>query len=268
MKRILLVPAFMLLLSCRSLVLENRSVCPALIYLDVEDTGGMGKSELLHVELRDDSGRIMASDSVSIHAMDREDYCLSVSKSDEVVASGVFTAPGCRRDGTLCMIPEGSDACPLWRFRANAPGMEEEIHIPVRLTKEHSLFTVRFIAEDDVFPYYVTVTSSTAGLDVDSGHPVKGSFSYTPPERSPGEFIFTVPRQGDNSLCLEIYTRDPADGGHVDDLLLCSLLDMVKGFSWEMENLPDIILDIDYARSKVTVTVSDWESGETYDYII
>ena len=45
-------------------------------------------------------------------------------------------------------------------------------------------------------------------------------------------------------------------------------LQNIDGFSWAMENLPDLTVEIDYVKASVTVLVNDWDLSSTINYII
>ena len=139
------------------------------------------------------------------------------------------------------------------------------------MTKEFSRVLVRFKSEDGVFPYSVIVSGNTCGIDLVTGRPLEGDFRFVPIESTPGVFLFTVPRQADYSLSLELWAgADSKVGkeGHVDDLILWNALQNIDGFSWSMENLPDLTVEIDYVKASVTVLVNDWDLSSTINYVI
>lgn len=265
--------AGLLTVSCRSLVLEDRTPCPSFLFFHVEDTGGLPMDEEVVVEVRETMGmNILASDKVSFEKMDRRSYFMEVLKSREILATGLSGVKNARRDGTRWTVREGMEWDRIYRFSEKAPASGEETHIPEWMKKEHSVVTVRFNSADGGFPYYVVARSGTCGLDMVSGKPVPGEFSFRPDEGTEGEFSFTVPRQADLSLSLELWAKpgNPAllEEGLVDRIVLWDALSKIPGFSWELENLMDISVDIDYVRSQVTVTVNDWMLGATIDYRI
>lgn len=265
--------AGMLPVSCRSLVLEDRTPCPSFLFFHVEDTGGLPMDNEVVVEVRETMGlNVLASDKVSFEKMDSRSYFMEVLKSREILATGLSGVKNARPGGTGWTVKEGQEWDRIYRFWEKAPADGEETHIRERMKKEHSVITVRFNSGEGAFPYYVVVKGGTSGLDMVSGKPVPGAFSYRPPEQESGMFSFSVPRQGDLSLKLELWAKPGFPGlqeeGLVDTIVLWEALGRIPGFSWDLENLMDISVDIDYVRSQVTVTVNDWMLGATIDYRI
>jgi len=258
--------AGMLPVSCKSLVLEDRTPCPSFLFFHVEDTGGQPMDKEVIVEVRETMGmNLLATDKVSFDRMDRRSYFMEILKSREILAAGLSGVVNARRSGTHWTVREGMEWDRIYRFAEKAQADQEETHIAEWMKKEHSIITVRFNSGDGEFPYFVVAKAGTCGMDLVSGKPVSGPFRYRPPKQESGVFSFTVPRQADYSLTLEMW--DP-DEGYVDDIVLWDALNRIPGFSWELENLMDISVYIDYVRSQVTVTVNDWMLGATIDYKI
>lgn len=259
--------------SCRSLVLEDRTPCPSFLFFHVEDTGGLPMDDEVVVEVRETVGmNVLASDKVSFETMDSRSYFMEVVKSREILATGLSGVDKASRNGTQWTVGEGMEWDRIYRFSEKAPAEGEETHISEWMKKEHSVVTVRFNSADGEFPYYVVAKGRTCGLDMVSGKPVPGGFSFTPEEKENGVFSFTVPRQSDRSLALELWAKPGntslLEEGRLDTIVLWDALSKIPGFSWDLENLMDISVDIDYVRSQVTVTVNDWMLGATIDYRI
>ena len=74
--------------------------------------------------------------------------------------------------------------------------------------------------------------------------------------------------KGDNSLTLELWAleADEENEDPQDTILLWNLLKQVEGFSWELKNLPDITVEIDYIRSEVTLSITDWQTETIINY--
>lgn len=261
----------MTLPSCRAWILEDRTVCPSFVFFDVQDANGLARTRDIVVEVKTlPEGAELARDTVALGTLDSRSYHLEVSKSSHVVASGITGVRIAAKEGSQWTVPVGSQWEPVYIFNSEADATGEETHIPVVFTKEHSQVTVRFHSDDGLFPYYVVAKSGTCGMDASTGKPVKGIFRYTPAEGNPGEFSFIVPRQADYGLSLEMWAKSgvSAEEGKVDEILLWSALERVPRFDWSLTNLPDIIVDIDYVRSQLTLTVNDWTEVVTLDYKI
>jgi hypothetical protein len=263
--------------SCSSLIREDRSGCPATLFFEFLDSQGIGPAELMYLEaspVLGGSGRV--TDTTTVGAMADKSYSLQVRRSDAVSIYGMACFGNSRivrESGWVVDLQQDGDK--LYRFSAKASGMDESAVIPVEMTKEHCSIHVTFIDFDRVqnqgrFPFRVVVSANTCGIDLHDGVPVTGPFRYSPPEQLSGEFQFTVPRQADQSLTLELWEpeADESTGKPLDSILLWNLLKQVEGFSWDLKNLPDISVKIDYIRSEVTLSISDWQNETSINYAI
>ena len=258
--------------SCRDLVFEDRTDCPSFVFFDVREKQTLPSDEPVCVRIMDGiSGLLLNTDTVSVSKMDRRSYYLPVKKTPEAHVYGAAGFGKSRADGTVWTVPLGSDADSLYLFRTVVDASGEEVTAPVVMTKEHSKVSVRYIIEPGrEFPYNVVVSGNTSGIDIFTGEPVEGEFRFSPDETEPGLFRFIAPRQADLTLTLEMWAKEgvSAETGHVDDLVLWSMLSEIEGFDWTMENLPDINIELDYVRSFMTITVGDWVVGSVMDFSI
>ena len=213
----------------------------------------------------------LASDRPLVKELDNRDYYLTIRKRPEVVSVGVAGVRMSSLNGTRLELPVGNQGDPIYRFSKREPLNDEIVHVPLKMTKEFSRVLVRFKSEDGEFPYSVVVSGNTGGIDLVTGRPIIGDFRFVPIESTPGVFLFTVPRQADYSLALELWAGPGSKvgkEGHVDDLILWNALQNIQGFSWAMESLPDLTVEIDYVKASVTVLVNDWDLSSTINYVI
>ncbi|MBO4340264.1 MAG: hypothetical protein J5835_02395 [Bacteroidales bacterium] len=260
-------------LSCKSLVLENRTECPAMLFIDLEDETNLEGNAAVRIAVRDvNTSRILAADTPHLEDLDPERYSLEIHKAPLIFVSGVTGVIRSQEDGSpkTLTIPCGMEGDPIYLFTSTVPAMDDQLLVPAKLRKEYSRLTLRFSLEDGVFPYHVTMAGNTSGIDMISGKPVCGPFRCEPEELSPGVFSCIVPRQSDNLLSLEIMLKE----GLTDKedfsgtLFLSNYLSRIPDFSWTMENLPDITLDIDFFHLSITVTVNDWNVAQTVNLTI
>lgn len=263
--------ATLMCLSCRSLVLEDRRECPAFIFFNRPDDCPVGNKETVELMVMDaNTLEELASDKPLLKEIG-DDYFLTIEKRPEIATVGVAGKRMSNMNGTKLELPEGCQGDPIYLFSKKEPLVEESALVTLNMTKEFSRVLVRFKSEDGEFPYQVVVTANTCGIDLLSGRPVEGAFRFVPIESTPGVFLFTVPRQADYSLSLELWSNSESKSGkagHVDDLLLWTALQNIDGFSWAMESLPDLTVEIDYVNASVTVLVNDWDISSTFNYII
>jgi len=260
--------------ACQSLIREDRSDCPATLLFEFTDDQGLGDAELMYLEAFPVLGpETKVTDTTTVGAMAGKSYTLQVRRSDAVSIYGLacFGRSHIVREGRWVVDP-GQDGDRLYRFGAQVSGMEESAIVPVELTKEHSYIRVKFKQydmqkEQGRFPFTVVVAANTCGIDLYSGAPVPGTFQFFPEEKLAGEFEFTVPRQADQSLTLELWDKSGGEAP-LDSIVLWTLLKQVEGFSWDMKNLPDLYVEIDYVRSEVTLSISDWQTVTSIHYAI
>lgn len=264
--------ASLIAVSCRSLVLEDRSICPAFIFFQIPEDCPVGRKEIVNLMVLD--ARTLdelASDKPLLHEIKDKDYYLSIDKRPEIVSIGVAGIRISTLRGTKLELPAGNQGDPIYRFSKKEELVEDTALVPLNMSKDFSRVLVRFKSEDGVFPYNVVVSANTCGIDLLTGRPVEGPFRFVPIESTPGVFLFTVPRQADYSLSLELWSAPGAKSGkegHVDDVILWNALQNINGFSWAMENLPDLTVEIDYVKASVTVLVNDWDISSTINYVI
>lgn len=271
-RKLIVLLAVPVLVSCRQLVLENRNDCPAFVFFERPGDCPLGSKEQVSLMVLDAKTlEELASDKPLIKEIDADDYYLTISKRPEIVSIGVAGVRMSSLKGTRLELPEGNQGDPIYRFSKREPLIDETAHVPLIMTKEFSRVLVRFKSEDGVFPYDVVVSGNTCGIDLVTGRPIEGTFRFVPIESTPGVFLFTVPRQADYSLSLELWAGPGSKvgkEGHVDDLILWNALQNIEGFSWAMENLPDLTVEIDYVKASVTVLVNDWDLSSTINYVI
>lgn len=255
-------------LSCKSMVLENRKECPAQLFIDLEDNENLEGKASVRIAVRDSrTSQVMAADTPHLEDLDPDKYSLIIHKTENIVVSGVTGVLRSKEEGSsrTLTIPSGQEGDPLYLFTSEIPAMDDELIVPAKLRKEYSKITFRFALEDGVFPYHVSVIGNTSGTDLISGMPVEGPFRHEMEELSAGVFSCIVPRQADLLLALELSPREGlnADEGFSGILLLWDYLQRLEGFSWNLENLPDINLDIDFFHLSITIGINDWNIAQT-----
>ncbi|MBP5332761.1 MAG: hypothetical protein J6Y66_01145 [Bacteroidales bacterium] len=273
MKRIPLIAVLLAAATSCSLVLEDRRDCPAFVFFSREDGEEPGDRDRVLVKVMDgDTMEELSADDPLLEKLCSDSYSIAIPKREEILSCGVTGMRVGTLEGNILDIPAGNQGDPIYRFCKSGPLEGEEFRVPVRFTKEFSRIEVQFRSDDGQFPYNVVVTGNTRGIDITSGMPVQGPFRYTPPQAEKGVFRFRVPRQGDYTLSLELWSAPDAKSGReeekVDDLILWNALQNIRGFSWAMESLPDLTVVIDYVKSSVSVLVNDWDVSYSLSYTL
>lgn len=273
-KMLLILGAALGLLSCRSLVMENRAGCPSYLYFDVNEENEPNTATQVHVTaFRQEDNSFMAQDTTTLLAMKDRTFYLPVHKTKGVEGYGVLGFNDLHQSGPMqWTVQEGQNGVPLYRFHYNASALEEEVLIPVTLEKDHSKVEIHFLHFEgfadsgDAFPFRICIRGNTCGIDALSGVPVLGAFRYTPSEEQAGVFRFVAPRQGDHSLTMEVYREK--DGELLDEFRLWDFFREDVKFSWEQPILPDFKLYINYSESVFHISVQEWEPENTLKFEI
>ena len=274
MKRLItLLGTGWLLLSCHNLVLENRETCPSLLLFDIENAEAFDGVNHVHIAAYSEPDVLfLEADTTMVTDIQDQSFYMKVKKSDSVMGYGVMGYEGARQEGDFCwVVDRGEDFVPLFRFAyEKVPAREESVLIPVEFVKDFTRVTLRFV-NFDVFenaygrlPFHLCVSGNTVGIDASTGIPVQGDFRYELQEEAQGVFHFTVPRQADRTLTLELYGIPELgqEEGLVESFNLWTLFRQQEDFSWEAKNLPDVYLEFDYTQVQFHITVAAWEKGD------
>lgn len=251
---IILVVLLPLLASCS--VKEDRDECPCWLQIDLSTCshyadrvslkGWTSSSPVFGVQ-------VLSEDFSSSHEEEvprtMVSYCATSGLDDS------------RSSGMLVIVPEGMQSDRLYAYRADVQAFGETAYDKVSLHKQYAAVAVKIDDSDN--DYSVTVKSRWNGLDLVSLKPVAGSFRFAPERNEEKVWYFRLPRQGDDSLIMEItgangYTY-PYDLGR---------LIRESGYDWAAEDLDDIMIGVDYHSGQTTIKVIPWEEGLIYDEII
>ena len=276
MKRLLvLTAACVCILSCRGLVLEDRTECPSYVFFDVTNAKAFTPYSRVYTTIyRHPAGDLMESATPSLSEIQDQVFVFEVRKTEAVKGYGVLGMDKCfMQKGTEWVVPIGNQFDSLFRFSYIAAVEPESFTVPVEMVKEYAKVTVQFVGVDTFsgaggrFPFDVTVIGGTCGVDAMTGVPVRGPFEYRPRETSIGRFEFLLPRQADHDLSLELYGREGLyeRTGHVGTFDLYYLLEDIGKMNWQDRNLPDVYIEIDYQETVVNVVISPWVT-EDLDY--
>ena len=86
----------------------------------------------------------------------------------------------------------------------------------------------------------------------------------SPQETGLGHFEFTLPRQADHDLVLEMYVKEGLYE-YADFQTSYNLYEILRdkgGITWTEKNLPDVSIEIDFQETRVNVGVFPWGEQE------
>ena len=265
--------------SCRSLILEDRTECPAFLFFEITNPEQFDISDRVHVAaFVYPEGTLLNKDTTTVRDIQNKDFYLEVKRSHSLYGYGVTGFEKCHlSEETNWIVDEGVDYDRLWRFDFKSDAFGERFYIPVEMVKDHSNIEIFFENYDMIpgmegnFPYDVIVKSNTCGIDAQTGDPVKGPFLYEPKENPGGTFKFTVPRQYDRSLIIQIYNKEEYFGNKdfVAEFNVWNWANNMDDFSWRDKNLSDIKITVELATGNYVVTVVPWwgnDGGYIFDF--
>lgn len=168
------------------------------------------------------------------------------------------------KDWTLS-IPEGEDADRIYAYGSSVNTDVEEAYDMVRLHKEYCRLSLKVGEYNPENPHQpdVCVRGIWNGLLLDSMEPQQGSFRHVPERREDGLWELILPRQGDDSLILEISLH-----GEVLELYELGRKIESSGYDWRAEDLDDLFVEVELGVSNLTVEIIPWKSGSDYEEII
>ena len=274
-KYLFILAAAAALASCRELVLEDRTQCPSFLFLEITNAGRFLDLDDIHATVysHPKSSLIDERETTVKSIQDKETYFV-VRGTGAVRGYGLLGYDRLIPQGSEWTVPVGQDYPPLFRFHYLEPVRDESFIVPVEFVKDHCRVSLQFVgtetfpSSDGRFPFDIVVRGNTAGMNALTGVPVRGPFEYRPPEQTIGRFEFTLPRQADHKLLLELYGREGLHDrpGFADAFDLYDILRREGGITWTEKNIPDVDLLIDYQQMSVSVSITPWESS-SLEYI-
>ena len=177
-----------------------------------------------------------------------------------VELAGVIDWPAEYVDGDVLQIPYGKDCPEAWGF-SDRLFLEEEEHVFYEHLK--ALFAnvyVEIVGAPEDYPFTPVLEGTVDGYSLASLEPHRGDFLAVPRTVHYDLRFCRVPRQVDASLMfflVEGFLMPTKVAGSVYDLPIGEVLEQ-EGYDWDADYLEDIHIYIDYARTKVTISVADW----------
>ena len=246
------------LLSCLSCsVKEDREACPCWLMLDFRenDTVSVRSAELL---LSASEGFYL-SDTLSCRDFD-EEYRVPVP-CGELNVQAWCGGEGCVRPAEGLKIPYGCDCPEVYMSFFNMVVKGEEMRRNVSLKKNHCTATL-YIKSDDSFPYRLIIKGDVDGYGAD-GTPSHGDFMYELELHDGMVGYVVLPRQFDDSLCLQVWEEDTL----LKSFTLGRYISMV-GYDWTAEHLEDLTLSLDYTHNIIGISIGEWDREHHFNISI
>lgn len=245
----------MLVIACS--VKEDRDVCPCRLVIDMGevDTAVVRYAELV----------VTTSDGFclrdTLEAKEFGDGCVVEVPRGYVGVGVYFGAAGSVRDDGRLGIDYGNECPHVYMHSALVKADGEVVEEDILMRKNHCIMTIQVQSEKD-FPFRLEAKGHIDGYE-SGGKPSVGKFMYAMHADEEGVCRMALPRQTDDSLVLEVHD----DSGVLRTFALGEYV-AASGYDWGEEDLKDITVSLDYALTRVVISVGDWRDEYYFEVII
>lgn len=253
-----LLLAFLLFLPTSCTVKEDRSLCPCWMQIDLSQC----PYSLSSVTLLGWTQRGGSLFNCDVNNSLFTAPCQQTVPRGEIVSYCALAGLESEQISDLSLgIPVGEQCGQVYAYRADVLADGESIQDCVRLHKQFAAVAVKI--SDVKGPFSLLVRSRWCGWSLVDLSPLRGEFTYCPSSSEDDVWLFRIPRQGDDSIVLELTLQSGLT-------YTFPLGDEIRrsGYDWGAEDLDDISIGLDYVSSGITIEVVGWQQGVVYDEII
>ncbi|MCD8313102.1 MAG: hypothetical protein LUC24_02985 [Bacteroidales bacterium] len=245
---------------------EDRSACPCALILDFSAVD-RDRADSLSLGVMS-AGGFLYQDIVRSISYGRP-YRVNVPKGGEIWIDA-YSFDSDREalfdelsaDGSSLAIPYGNECPEVNAFSLHTVLMDETVTVPVTLHKNYCRLAITLASSSGKkVPLQISILGGICGYDRD-GLPAEGDFLYEP-ESDEGIFYAKIPRQTDGSLRLDL-----ADDEEVLREFAIGEYIIESGYDWEAEDLNDVEILIDFAKTHITVNVNGWTNVIEQEVVI
>ena len=244
--------AALLVMSCS--VKEDRDTCPCRLVLDMEgvDTSVVKQAELVVTT----SDGFLYRDTLDVREL-VEEYVVEIPRGN--VSVGVYSGADGSVDDNGWLGIEYGDECPHVHMHSSIIMADAEVVVEeVMMRKNHCIMTIHVQTEKD-FPFRLEAKGCVDGYKP-GGKPSEGEFMYAMTVDANGVCQLALPRQLDDSLLLEVHD----DTGVRRSFALGEYV-AASGYDWKADDLEDLTISLDYALTRIIITVADWREEFVFD---
>ena len=261
MRKILLVLSLCVpvLQSCS--IKEDRHACPCLLRLDFSSAPESARAGRMLLSVASDDG-FSLTDTLDMTEVG-DIHEVRVPRTGVRVNLWSDDAAGFIGEDGL-VIPLGDDCPPVRMFSSFVATDCETCTEAVSLHKNYCILTV--ITDDDVagdYPFDLGVYGNIDGYDA-GGSPRNGEFCHYLVGRPDGSGgvsrVISLPRQTDSSLQLDV----SENAGVLKTFALGNYIRQ-SGYDWTEPDLKDMVVRIDYASTRIVISVGAWEYSYDVD---
>lgn len=236
-------------------VKENRDLCPCRLVLDFSevDTAVIWSADL---DVNASDGFVFND---HIDGPLRNEYMFDVPR--ELLRINVWYGRDGYETETGLRIPYGRQAPEVYFHSSEVDARCELQKELIRMRKNHCKVTIRMTG-NNTDPIKIALLGNVDGY-MNDGRPSQGPFRAE--ERMNGDGICSIvlPRQLDDSLVMELDN----DTGILTRFALGEYI-AESGYDWNAPDLEDIVIDLDFAVTHLTLVIQGWEKEYKYDVVI
>lgn len=258
------------LLPCSCSIKEDRSDCPCLLHMD-------------YAQVRSDERRASALNPDSLLVIVRGLHNSIVKMSDYPDGQSLYVKRtpsllscylgmsqerlSSGRSRLLIPLGEESDALFSYHRYLKLDSNTEEEFITPNLCYDYTKVILSFMKEDGgpVDDQTLRVTSSSCGLDLNTGEVIEGEFTFVMKRYDDHSWSFNMPRQAKKDIHID------ALGIRGEVLFSVDLAGELEkaGYDWTGESLPPlVVVNIDGENLPVAVRIIDWEEAIFFNYTL
>lgn len=258
----LCIPLVFMLCSCS--VKEDRSGCPCVLELDFSSADG-NLLDSLSVSIVEEDELLHAAFVPAYRY--GEIYRTEVRKSVLMLnvyafgedSGGKWPLLSAHRSGMD--IPQGDECPPVYMHCSTIDARAELRREKVVPRKNFCTLGITMQSEGEC-PLILEIDGNVSGYGRD-GRPAAGRFIFRPETDGQGRCSVRIPRQTDGSLRLRISDEDDV----LRDFALGEYI-IESGYDWEAEDLEDVEITVDYAKTGVRFVIRGWEETIEFEIII
>ena len=261
MMKIFLVLSLSVSASASCSIKEDRHACPCLLRLDFSSVEENSRSGRLLLSVASDDG-FSLSDTLDMTEVG-DVHEIRVPRTGVRVNLWSEDAAGFIGENGL-VIPLGDDCPPVRMFSSFVATDCETCTEEVSLHKNYCRLTVITDEDDDgEYPFDLGVYGNVDGYDT-SGSPRSGEFCHylvgRPDGSGEASRVIMLPRQTDSSLQLDV----SEDASVLKTFALGNYIRQ-SGYDWTEPDLKDMVVRIDYASTRIVISVGAWEYSYDVD---
>lgn len=254
-------------------VKEDRTNCPCFLYIDLHKLPEKMRmpNSGLWLDVVAHTGSVVKMETISPSDYSAPDWVIvSVPKGNTLVSAAngrVHMKPAL--DGRSITLPEGYEADSLYMHSDIVDCTGESARDTVRLHKQWCTLSLVLESPDALRHYDFEIQGSWSGISTADLSAIEGKFRTQPRRLTPERFEVRIPRQGDNSLILRLYSENQ-DGTRGDEEYAYEVGKAIyrAGYDWFRRDLDDVTVKIDVARCDMEVRILPWDPGQNFGDIV